>query len=196
MLHLKIPLLIAIVLFLLGCGSQSSTTVTSSSNSDLNLTSTILHHTKQEILLAINNARNQARDCHDGSGVVGPASPLTWNVNLYDAAYEHSYDLAYSNTFSHFGSGTEFDITGFNNDETESLFYERIEANGYTDYISLGENIAGGQYSFDEVLNAWLDSPEHCINLMNNSFTEVGVAVVVKDDSEYGIYWTQNFGSR
>jgi len=31
---------------------------------------------------------------------------------------------------------------------------------------------------------------------MNPDFKEIGVAVVVNNDSEYGIYWTQSFGAK
>ncbi len=176
-----------ISLLFVGCGS-----VTTTSDSDY------IEFTKpeqQEILIAINKARSVARDCNDGLGIVGPAKPLTWNIELYASAYEHSFDLAESNTFDHKGSGTHSDITGSNNGNA-SMFFERIEANGYTEYIALGENIAGGQSNIKEVMEAWLNSPDHCKNIMSDMFSEVGVAIVVKQDSDYKIYWTQNFGSK
>jgi len=39
-----------------------------------------------------------------------------------------------------------------------------------------------------------LDSPKHCANIMNEKFTEIGVAIVINPNSRYKIYWTQNFG--
>jgi uncharacterized protein YkwD len=151
---------------------------------------------EQELLDAINKARSVKRDCYpddDSRGVVGPSPKLYWNDELYASALEHSTDLAMSDTFSHYGSGTEYDITG--NGEP-SIFYERIVANGYSNYYSVGENIAGGQETLDEVMYAWLNSPGHCENIMNPNYTEVGVAIVTEADSTYGIYWTQNFGSK
>jgi len=151
---------------------------------------------KQALLDAINEARSVQRDCYpddDSRGVMGPVPKLYWNDDLYAAALEHSTDLAMSDTFSHYGSGTEYDITG--NGEP-SLFYERIVANGYSNYYSVGENIAGGQQTLEEVMNAWLASPGHCENIMSSNYTEVGVAIVTEADSTYGIYWTQNFGSK
>ena len=122
------------------------------------------------------------------------AQPLTWSSELYAAAYEHSNDLAQSNTFDHLGSGTEYDITGDNSGGKKSIYYERIEENGYVNYHIVGENIAGGQSNLDEVMKALLNSPKHCANIMNPNYKEVGVAVVINPDSKYGIYWTQNFG--
>ena len=151
--------------------------------------------TPNEILNAINNARDVARDCHDGRGILPAAPALRWNSDLYASAYEHSVDLATSDTFSHYGSGTSSDITGSNNGR-KSYFIDRIESNGYINYTTIGENVAGGQESIDEAVRGWIASPKHCTNLMNAKFTEMGVAVATNSNSEYGIYWTQSFGSK
>jgi len=150
--------------------------------------------TKDAMLVAINRARAQGRDCNDGIGWREPVPPLVWNENLYKSALEHSMDLANSDTFNHLGSGTEYDITGYNRGGKRSLFYERIEDNGYTDYNIVGENIAGGQTNLDQLMEDLLNSPKHCANIMNGKFKEVGVAVVTNPESRYKIYWTQNFG--
>jgi uncharacterized protein YkwD len=189
----KSYLLIFSTLLLIGCGEVSSNPVTQTSNqegvSKINIT-------QQEFLTAINQARSVSRDCYPNDptrGEMKATPPLTWNSELYASALEHSTDLAESDTFSHTGSGTDSDITG---DGKPSKFYERIVANGYANYYSVGENIAGGQENLKEVMDAWLKSPGHCVNIMKESFTEVGIAVVLKEDTTYGIYWTQNFGSK
>jgi len=175
-----------------GCGDQ--TTTSSSVTNDTNM-EMALKTTENEILDVINGARAKARDCNDGQGVVGPSNALTWNSELYASAYEHSSDLATSDTFSHMGSGTSSDVTGSNRGRS-SKFNERIKEGGYTNYSIIGENIAGGQESIELALKAWLSSPAHCTNIMESEFTEIGVAVVVNPDSTYGIYWTQNFGGK
>ncbi|MCK4442871.1 MAG: CAP domain-containing protein, partial [Sulfurovaceae bacterium] len=182
-------LMISVMFLLIGCGEQSPSTTY---NKSINVNS-IEKPLQRKILKAINQARSQARDCHDGLGLIQPSQPLSLNDELYNSAYEHSNDLAQSNTFSHEGSGTEYDITGYNKGRA-SLFYERIEAHGYVDYKIVGENIAGGQKTIDEVMEAWLNSPDHCANIMNPRYKEVGIAIVTNPDSTYGIYWTQNFG--
>jgi len=176
-----------------GCGESGPTS--SSTTDDESTISSALKTTNTAILDAINNARAEARDCNDGRGIVGPSVALTWNDELYAAAYEHSNDLATSDTFSHDGSGTASDVTGSNNGNA-SHFNDRIRANGYTDYTLIGENIAGGLESIDLAVEAWLKSPAHCTNMMENEFTEIGVAVVVNPDSTYKFYWTQNFGGK
>ena len=190
MLNIK-TLLPIISIFFIGCGAGEGPTNTTPAKNP----SDVLKISQNEILTAINKARNEVRDCNDGLGIVGPVQPLTWNTNLYASAYEHSNDLAQSNTFSHDGSGTDSDSTGSNNGN-RSLYYERIEANGYVEYRAVGENIAGGQENIDDVMNAWLESPLHCQNIMSKEFSEVGVAIVVNEASDYQIYWTQNFGDK
>lgn len=195
----KIKLLSAIVtsLLFIGCGStDNSVAMTTSAIAGVEDKQLDITVNQQELLDAINKARSVQRDCYpndNSRGVVGPSPRLYWNDELYASALEHSTDLAKSDTFSHYGSGTSSDITG---DGTPSIFYERIIANGYSNYYSVGENIAGGQETLEEVMEAWLVSPGHCANIMNANYTEVGVALVIESDSTYGTYWTQNFGSK
>ncbi|RFU66430.1 sporulation protein [Peribacillus saganii] len=55
-------------------------------------------------------------------------------------------------------------------------------------YSSAGENIAQGQTSPQQVVQAWMDSPGHRENIMNSSYTHIGVGHVSS-----GNYWTQMF---
>jgi uncharacterized protein YkwD len=191
--HMKIIknlLILSLTSFFIGCGTSP---VAQPKNIDKLKVYT--PESNQVILGAINKVRAVQRDCKDGEGLVGPSNPLVWNEALYASAYEHSQDLAYTNTFSHVGSGTKYDKTGKTLNR-ESYFDERIAYNGYLDYSSVGENIAAGQDDIKEVLTAWLESPAHCANLMSPVFAEVGVAIVINKESKYGIYWTQNLGDR
>ena len=192
---IKTILLTITSILCIGCGGTADSAPTTKSAVNSAIYEKATHTTKEEILSAINKARSVARDCHDGLGLVPAAPALTWNNELYASAYEHSYDLSTSNTFSHYGSGTTSDVTGSNNGE-KSYFIDRIEANGYINYKVIGENIAGGQTTIESAVEAWVNSPAHCTNLMNSEFTEVGVAVAVDENSNYGIYWTQSFGAK
>ncbi|UDK96305.1 LysM peptidoglycan-binding domain-containing protein [Lysinibacillus sphaericus] len=55
-------------------------------------------------------------------------------------------------------------------------------------YKAAGENIAKGQKSASEVVNAWMNSEGHRANILNKSYTHIGVGFV-KD----GNYWSQMF---
>ena len=55
-------------------------------------------------------------------------------------------------------------------------------------YRSAGENIAQGQRTPEEVVNAWMNSSGHRANILNASYTHIGVGYVAD-----GKYWTQMF---
>lgn len=55
-------------------------------------------------------------------------------------------------------------------------------------YRSAGENIAKGYKTPEAVINGWMNSPGHSANILNVSFTKIGVGYVAS-----GNYWTQMF---
>ncbi|MEL6658305.1 MAG: CAP domain-containing protein [Bacteroidota bacterium] len=126
----------------------------------------------QEMILDINDLR--AEGCRCGNTNMPPVGPLQWNDQIAIAAAEHSADMAQAGVLNH--TGTDGSLAG-----------DRLKRNGY-DWRSYGENIASGFTSMDGVLQAWIDSPGHCRNLMNASFQEIGIA-------RQGNYWTQVFAS-
>jgi uncharacterized protein YkwD len=146
----------------------------------------------------INTARSESQDCGE-YGEKPAVAPVTWSDALYKASYQHSNDLAQSDTFSHTGSGTETDVAAQALHPGEgSSVSERIEYAGYTNWKAYGENIAAGTVMDEaqEAIDAWLDSPGHCANLMSADFTEVGMAHIMNSDSHYTHYWAQDFGKR
>ncbi|KKP41436.1 MAG: hypothetical protein UR31_C0030G0006 [Parcubacteria group bacterium GW2011_GWA2_33_14] len=55
---------------------------------------------------------------------------------------------------------------------------ELVKSFGY-DYIVTGENLILGNFTGEqEVVQHWMDSPGHRANILNDRFTEIGVAVV------------------
>jgi uncharacterized protein YkwD len=46
------------------------------------------------------------------------------------------------------------------------------------DYIYAGENLAKNFSTFDDVVEAWYNSPSHKENLLNKNYTEMGFAIV------------------
>lgn len=55
-------------------------------------------------------------------------------------------------------------------------------------YKSAGENIAKGYSTPEAVVNAWMNSPGHRANILNSTYTHIGVGYVAD-----GNYWTQMF---
>jgi len=148
---------------------------------------------KKHYLDAVNRMRAKTRQC--GNRTYRPAKPLRWNESLYNAAYEHSKDMAQCSHFSHSGSGTQSDRTAkVQNLKRCSTFVNRIENNCYLGYRGVSENIAYGATSVDSVMQQWIASEGHCRNIMNPKYTEFGMVQVRSRNGVY--YWTQNFGTR
>jgi uncharacterized protein YkwD len=57
----------------------------------------------------------------------------------------------------------------------------------------LGENLAGGQTSPKQVVQAWMDSETHRANMLSKKFTELGVVYYYQPNSKYKHYWVQHF---
>jgi len=68
--------------------------------------------------------------------------------------------------------------------------FEMIRNFGIT-YKSAGENIAKGQRTPQAVVNAWMNSSGHRANILNSTYTKIGVGYVA-----HGNYWTQMFISQ
>ncbi|SFR45209.1 Cysteine-rich secretory protein family protein [Marinobacter daqiaonensis] len=136
-----------------------------------------LDATEQALLERVNEARGEARQCGDES--FDAAQPLSWNCKLEDAALAHSTEMAELEFFSHTGpDGVRIG--------------ERVNDRGYR-WSAVGENIAAGQNSVDDVVDGWLSSPGHCANIMSPKFTEMGAARVEAPGSQYSPFWTQVF---
>ncbi len=85
----------------------------------------------------------------------------------------------------------DYDYFDHVNPVTGSTLVDRAEAAGY-DYLVIGENLAAGQRSPQEVVDAWMNSEGHRANILDPRYTEIGIAVRV--GGSYGIYWVQEFG--
>ena len=104
--------------------------------------------------------------------VANGLSPLVIESELSKVAKAHSEDMEAQGYFSH------------TNQQGESPF-DRMSDSGI-DYVMAGENIAMGQTSAINVMDAWLNSEGHRSNMLLD-FKSVGVGV-----SE-GLYYTQDF---
>ena len=134
----------------------------------------------RRVLELVNQARATPRHC--GRRAFNAARPVHWNDALAEASRLHAEDMARNNYFSH-------------NGRDGSNPAQRVERAGYR-YRSIGENIAAGQLEPEDAVAGWIKSPEHCANLMNPVFTEMGVAYAVDSRSDMGVYWSQAFGTR
>ena len=75
-------------------------------------------------------------------------------------------------------------------------FAGRISAVGY-DWQTAGENIATGYDTPRSVVKAWMASTDHCHNILDPSFRDVGTGVNPAPVGNYASdpsTWTQDFG--
>lgn len=135
---------------------------------------------QEAALRQVNEARAAARRC--GNTTMPPAPPLAWNDSLFNAALEHSSDMARREYFDH--ASPEGSRVG-----------SRVTAAGYV-WRQVGENIAGGDKSLEGVMGGWMRSPAHCGNIMQPAYTDVAIACVERNYSTWGTYWTMVLGRR
>lgn len=130
------------------------------------------------VLELINAARATARRC--GSAPYPAAPPLTRNAILERVAQDYAQEMA---TFGF------MDHTGHDG----SAPHERITRSGYR-WTETGENLARGVISADAVVDGWLHSAEHCANLMEPAYSQMGVGFATSPRDDGGIYWALEFG--
>jgi uncharacterized YkwD family protein len=99
-------------------------------------------------------------------------SPLTHRADVKNVAEKKAQDMINSNYFSHTSPnyGSPFDML-----KTFGISYQ-----------SAGENIAKGQKTPEEVMNAWMNSPGHRANILKPEYDSIGVGF-------YQSAWVQMF---
>jgi uncharacterized protein YkwD len=132
------------------------------------------------VLDLVNAARAKSRKC--GSRSFPPAPPLKLSPLLSRAALVHAKDMSAHKLFEHRGSDG-------------SKPAERVQRVGY-DWAAVAENIALGAASAEIVVQGWLDSPGHCVNVMGPQYQEMGLAYFTDFARKGDIYWAQTFGTQ
>jgi uncharacterized YkwD family protein len=102
-------------------------------------------------------------------------SSLTLSSKLTAVANEKARDMAKNNYFSHTSPtyGSPFDM---------------MQRFGIR-YSAAGENIAFGQQTAQDVMNAWMQSSGHRANILNPNFEQIGIGYYKKNNP----YWVQQF---
>jgi uncharacterized protein YkwD len=123
----------------------------------------------------VNEVRARGTRC--GERPFGPAPPVRLSGTLGEVAFGHAADMAEHGYFEH------EDLAGRSP-------ADRVRAIGY--HVKLvGENIAYGPKTAEDVVRGWLDSPGHCENIMDPRFAEMGIAYARGKASRRGLYWVQ-----
>ncbi len=133
----------------------------------------------RRVCALVNEARAQPRRC--GSRPYAAAAPLAASPQLTRAALAYARDMAAHGYMDHTG-------------RDGSSPAARITRTGYA-WVEVGENLASGVVTPEEVVAGWLASPAHCANLMDPAYRQMGVAFAVNPQDERGVYWAMEFGT-
>ena len=101
---------------------------------------------------------------------------LAMNKKLQKIAVEYSKYMAEKNFFSH-------------TDPQNRKLSRRLSTSGVK-FLLAAENLAlisKGNFVATEVVEAWLDSKDHRLNLLDKKFTQTGIGVVVNNKGHYYI---------
>ena len=131
------------------------------------------------VLELVNEARAKPRNC--GSRSFPNVPPLKLSPILSRAALAHAQDMSAHQRFEHRGSDG-------------SMPAERALRAGYN-WLAVGENIAEGAANAEVVVQGWLQSPGHCVNIMSPQYREMGLAYFTDFAHKGDIYWAQTFGT-
>jgi uncharacterized protein YkwD len=133
---------------------------------------------EDDVLRETNKWRAYGAVC--GGKPFPPVGPVGPHPQLRNAARGHSSDMARRDYFDH--------------DTPEGVGpMQRAKSAGYPGGF-VGENIAAGQRTPREVVKAWIDSPGHCLNIMEPRYVYLGVGYLFEQGDQFGDFWTQNFG--
>ncbi|MCE5254871.1 MAG: CAP domain-containing protein [Actinomycetia bacterium] len=113
--------------------------------------------------------------------------PLLVSDVISEACDRHSSDMGKYGFFDHYTVASDWFASG-------SSPWDRMAACGYDFNTYMGENIAAGYGTADAVFAGWKNSSGHNANMLNSSYEVVGVSLVYVSGSDYGYYWTTDFG--
>lgn len=171
-----LPLLL-LVAVAAGASPASATTVCASTDGPTAQTSTVA---LANAALCLVNQERTARGLR----------PLKSNRRLAKAAGAHARDMCARGYFSH-------------DSANGASFVDRIRKAGYVPrraFPSLGEDLAWGSGSLGtprEIVDGWMNSPEHRANILSPKFREAGMGVSFGDvgAGEDGVTYALDFGS-
>lgn len=78
-------------------------------------------------------------------------------------------------------------VTTFSHTRPDGSAFWTVDSN-----VQYGENLAKLYQSADSVYTAWMNSPTHAANIMDEKFKTIGIAICQTGDGDW--YWAQEFG--
>ena len=130
------------------------------------------------VLELVNEARVKPRRCGGNRHAAVP--PLVQSAILDRVALAHAREMVARGRMSH--TGADGSTPG-----------ERATRAGFR-WQAIGENVAFGQPTSEQVVAGWLASAHHCANIMDPDFTDMGIGFAAGTRDRAGLFWSQVFG--
>ena len=109
--------------------------------------------------------------------------PLTPTATLTSAAQRRAIAMAEAGVLSHTA-------------QDGSTVAGRVQAAGYNGWTAVGEAIAAGATTPEEVVACWLASPDHRASLLAPTFKELGVGYYYLSSDTYKHWWVADLAAR
>jgi uncharacterized protein YkwD len=175
---IAISLLVAVASALLACGQKSDAATSGGMVATCGGGNIFLSDKERETFKRHNGIRKR----HD-------LPTFCLHPALEKAARYHSEDMIERDYFSHDTMGRDED------------FAARIESFGYTDYLTIAENIAYGSGSDGNprrIMRAWMHSDGHRHNILDPQLRQIGIGVHVGNWKGYELtsMYTADFGAK
>lgn len=110
-------------------------------------------------------------------------APLKYSAEVHEVAQQRATEIS----------------TYYSHDRASGKGFYTVFTELGLDYTRCGENIAYGLNTFEtveEVFNAWMKSPSHYKNIMNEKFEYVGFGfTMLKNGARTYYYWSQEFAT-
>lgn len=133
---------------------------------------------RERLVAQINALRAAGGACASEGQFAPGGQPVSWNPQLENVAAAQTEWMAESGRLSHSGRSGEGLV-------------ERVQRVAYV-YQRIAENVAWGQMSLEQVVQAWRESPKHCRNLLDPRLTEVALSCTLAPS---GPWWSISLGT-
>ena len=133
---------------------------------------------EDQVLDLVNQERFTGGQC--GETRMTKVDPLEMDDVLRDVARAYSQRMGEEGFFDHYdpaGKGPE----------------DRVADAGFGGAYPIGENIAMGARTPEEVVDGWMHSEGHCLNILEGDFHVIGIGLYEDPSDPMGFWWTQDF---
>lgn len=166
----RFPTVLALTLLLAACGGATSDTADALAGSNLGPPGETMSDTELAWAMEVLDLTNRER-------ILNNLPTLAWHDEAAQVGFEHAVDMRVRNFFDH--------------TNPDGIGPSTRLSNAGVAWWSMGENIARGQDTPQQVVDAWMNSTGHRANILNSNYTHLGVGVHIGPPQ--GPWWVQVF---